>query len=254
MTNRLCEIIGLKTYPVAVYRQDALPEDAKIPNGHCTIPSLFVYCARKGRKTASDSAHSPCRGSKSGFGFGGISNRRNSSWSLSVVPEEEREGMKHQGSGQSLFKNPEIALTQLDPIKDYGDGNDVIVFQDADEAEKENRPIEVVIFLADPVSLSALIQLASYSKTTPGPAAVMPYGHGCQQIYAIPRAEGESGDPHAVIGMTDMYARRFIRPGELSFAVPYKLYKRMMIDIDGSFLQKEKYLENLRRSRRAEPE
>ena len=73
----------------------------------------------------------------------------------------------------------------------------------------------------------------------------MPYGHACQQVYAIPRAEGESDDPHAVVGMTDMYARRFIGKDQLSFAVPYKLYQRMVDDIDDSFLMKEKFIESM---------
>ena len=184
---------------------------------------------------------------------GGISNRQNSAWSLSTVPEKERATQKHKSSGQSYFKTPEIALIQIGPIKDYGDGTDVIVFQDVDEAEAEGKPIEVVAFLVDPTSLSALTQLASFSKETPGPAAVMPYGHACQQIYAIPRAEGESDDPHAVVGMTDMYARRFIRREEMSFAVPYKLYRRMIEDIDASFLRKEKYLDNLSLCKRPTP-
>ncbi len=253
MANLICEIIGLDSHPVAIYRQSDLPGDARIPNGHCTVPSLFVHCARFGRKCASDSKHSPCHGSKSGFGFGGISNRRNSAWSASTVPEKERETQKHRSSGQSYFKTPEIALVQMEPIKDYGDGSDAIVFQDVDEAEAEGRPIEVVAFLADPTSLTALAQLASFSKETPGPAAVMPYGHACQQIYALPRSEGESNDPHAVVGMTDMYARRFIRREELSFAVPYNLYRRMMEDVDASFLRKEKYLENLSKAKRNVP-
>ena len=56
---------------------------------------------------------------------------------------------------------------------------------------------------------------------------------------------GESDDPHAVVGMTDMYARRFVGKDQMSFAVPYKLYQRMERDIDSSFLMKEKFIENM---------
>lgn len=235
----------LENHAVAIYRSEKIPEDAFVPeHGHCTIPSLFVRCTRLGGKCSADSAHSPCHGSKSGFGFGGIASRQRSSWSASVVPEEARKGMAHMSSGMSYFKDPEIALIQLEPVKDYGDGNDAIVFQDLDEAIKENRPIEVVVFLVDPARLTALQQLAAYSKRTPGPAAIMPFGHACQQIYAIPRGEGETDDPHAIVGMTDMYARRFVGKDQMSFAVPYKLYQRMVDDIDGSFLMKEKFKES----------
>ena len=124
------------------------------------------------------------------------------------------------------------------------------VTKDVDEAEKEGRPIEVVVFVVDPTRLSALMQLASYSKSTKGPASVAPFGHACQQIYAIPRAEGESDDPRGVIGMTDMYARRYVGLDQMTYAVPYNLYKRMVSDIPGSFLEDEKYLTNMEKSLR----
>ncbi len=243
--GRLAEILRMENHPVAIYRSEKIPEGAFVPGTHCGIPPLLVRCSRTGEVCSADDEHSACHGSKSGFGFGGISNRQNSAWSASVVPECERERMKHKGAGQSYFRTPEIALLQMEPIKDYGDGSDAIVFQDLDDAISEGRPIEVVVFLVDPARLTALMQLAAFSKETPGPACIMPYGHGCQQIYAIPRAEGESDDPHAVIGMTDMYARRFVGKDQLSFAVPYRLYQRMVDDIDDSFLMKEKFIENM---------
>ena len=243
--SRLAEILRMTNHPVAIYRTDSIPDGAFVPGTHCIIPPLLVRCARSGNVCATDNEHSVCHGSKSGLGFGGISNRQNSAWSASVVPEEVRDRMKHKGSGQSYFRTPEIAMLQMDPIKDYGDGSDVIVFQDVDDAESQGRPIEVVVFLVDSARLTALMQLAAFSKETPGPACIMPYGHGCQQIYAIPRAEGETDDPHAVVGMTDMYARRFIGKDQLSFAVPYKLYQRMVDDIDDSFLMKEKFIESM---------
>ena len=243
---KISESIKITNHAVAIYREKTIPSDAFVPqNGHCTIPSLLMRTVRLGGKSAADTEHSPCHGSKSGFGFGGISNRDRSAYSASVVPLEVRETMAHQGAGQSLFKNPEIAKLQISFIKDFGDGKDVIVFQDLDEALKENKPIEVVVFIVDATRLSALQQLAYYSKTTPGPAAIMQYGHACQQVYAIPRAEGETSDPHAIIGMTDMYARQFIDKSELSFAVPFNLYKRMVADVDECFLSKEKYMENM---------
>ena len=243
--GRLTELLRMENHAVAIYRTDRIPEGAHVPGTHCIIPPLLVRCSNLGHMCATDNEHAACHGSKSGLGFGGVANRQRSAWSASVVPESIQETMKHKSSGQSLFKTPEIALIQMEAVKDYGDGNDVIVFQDLDEAESQNKPIEVVVFLTDPARITALMQLAAFSKETPGPSVIMPTGHACQQIYAIPRAEGESDDPHAVLGMTDMYARRYIGKDQMSFAVPYKLYKRMVSDIDDSFLMKEKFIENM---------
>ena len=243
--GRLTELLRMENHAVAIYRTEKIPEGAFVPGTHCIIPPLLVRCSNLGHVCATDNEHAACHGSKSGLGFGGVSNRQRSAWSASVIPESEQATMKHKSSGQSLFKTPEIALLQMEAVKDYGDGNDVIVFQDLDEAESQGRPIEVVVFLTDPTRITALMQLAAFSKETPGPSVIMPTGHACQQIYAIPRAEGESDDPHAVVGMTDMYARRFADKDQLSFAVPYKLYQRMDADLDASFLMTGKYKVNM---------
>ncbi len=241
--GKIAEILGIKLKPVAIYRQDTIPDDASVPTDHCSIPPLLMKCARLGTKCAADREHVFCHGALSGFGFGGMYNREHSCWLASDIPEEHKGEISHGGKGE--FKTPGIAKLQLDAIKDYGDGKDAIVFQELDSALEENRPIEVVVFLVDPTRLSALTLLAGYSKTTPGPAAIIPYGHACQQVYALPRSEGETDDPHAIIGMTDIYARRFVPPDVMSFSVPFNLYKRMEKDIDTSYFCRGKWPEML---------
>ncbi|MCQ2079111.1 MAG: DUF169 domain-containing protein [archaeon] len=243
--GKIADILALDFIPVAIYRTDRIPEDASVPTDHCSIPPLLVNCARSGKKWSADKEHVYCHGAISGFGFGGMGSRQRSAWKISCIPPEHQHEMSHGGKGE--FKNPEIAMIHLDAIKDYGDGKDAIVFQALDEAIAENRPIEVVVFLADPTRISALSLLAGYSKSTPGPSTVMPYGHACQQVYALPRAEGETDDPHAVLGMTDLYARRFVPPEIMSFSVPYKLYQRMDSDVEESFLGREKWAETLKK-------
>ena len=238
---KIADILGISLKPVAIYRQKTIPEDASVPTDHCSIPPLLMKCARLGTKCAADKEHTFCHGALSGLGFGGMFDREHSCWIASDIPEEHKGELNHRGKGE--FKSPDIAKLQLDAIKDYGDGTDAIVFQELDSAMGEDRPIEVVVFLVDPTRLSALALLAGYSKSTPGPAATMPYGHACQQIYALPRSEGESDDPHAIIGMTDIYARRFVPSDILSFAVPFSLYERMDRDIDGSYFCRGKWPE-----------
>ena len=243
--EKIEDILGISMHPVAIYRETKMPSDASVPSAHCSIPSLFVKCARTGKKCAADKDHIFCHGAVSGFGFGGIPDRQRTAMRLSAIPPECSGEFKHEAKGD--FRTPEIAALQIEPIKDYGDGTDAIVFQSLEDALKEDRPIEVVVFLCDPTRISALTLLAGFGKTTPGPAVIVPYGHACQQIYAIPRAEGESDDPHAVIGMTDLYARRYIPADMLSFAVPFRLYQRMENDIEDSYFGKETWPETLKK-------
>ncbi len=238
--SRLTDALRLNTRPVAVYRERSIPDGASVPSADCCIPSLLMKCARTGVKCAADREHIRCKGALSGLGFGGIPDRMRSSRNLSADGDAES---KH--GGRRHFVCPEAAMLQLDGIKDYGDGEDAIVFQDLDEAMAEKKPIEVVVFIADPTRISALAILAGFDRRTPGPAMVSPYGHACQQIYALPRAEGESDDPHAVLGMTDLYARRFVDHDKFTLSVPYRLYLRMEENTEASFLGKENWPEYL---------
>jgi hypothetical protein len=241
--DSIADYIRLETPAVAIFRADKVPEGAFIPSKGCSIPGLFVRCARTGDVCAADREHIFCHGALSGFGFGGIPDREHSSWAASDVPADRKDEMKH--GGKKHFASPEIATLQLNNIKDYGDGSGCIVFKRLDDALSAGDPIEVVAYLVDPTRISALAQLAGFSRNASDPAVVMPYGHACQHLYAIPRAEGESEHPRAVLGMTDIYARRYVRPDEMTFAVPYSLYKRMAEDAPKSFLASEKWAEQL---------
>ena len=129
--GRLTELLRMENHAVAIYRTDRIPEGAHVPETHCIIPPLLVRCSNLGHVCAADNEHAACHGSKSGLGFGGVANRQRSAWSASVIPESERATMKHMSSGQSLFMTPEIALLQMEAVKDYGDGNALVVLSTA---------------------------------------------------------------------------------------------------------------------------
>jgi len=231
--------LHLEKPPVAIFRSATIPEGAALPTKGCSIPGLLSRCVRLGDVCAADKEHIFCHGGISGFGFGGMADREHSAWAASDVPDDRKGEMSH--FGKRHFANPEIALLQLSPIKDYGDGKDVIVFKRLDEAVRDGDPIEVVAYIVDATRLTALSLLAGFSRKTADPAVIMPYGHACQHIYAIPRAEGESDTPRGVVGMSDIYARRFIDPDEMTFAVPYKLYRTMEADAPKSFLYSDRW-------------
>ena len=91
--------------------------------------------------------------------------------------------------------DPECARMQIDGVKDIGDGKDAIVFQDLEDAEREGRAIEVVVFVVDPTRLSALMQLASYSKRTKGPASIAPFGTPASRYTPYPKRKGSRTIP-----------------------------------------------------------
>lgn len=239
----LKDLLQLKCEPVAIYRADSIPEDAHVGGEHCCIPPLLLMAAKKGRRAATDMEHIGCHGSVSGLGFGKI-NLQKMSWSYSTVPKEVMDSHPRKGDGKHEFCCPEVALAHFSRTKEYEEGG-AIVFEPLDRAEERGADIEVVVFLTDPVRISALSILAGFERMDGSDPVKIVHGLACQQIYVMPKAEGEKENPCAILGFTDLYARRFIGKDEFSFSVPYRLYKQMEMDAPISFLTTERWKETL---------
>ncbi len=106
------------------------------------------------------------------------------------------------------------------------------------EAQSE-RPV-VVTFIAQPHELSALVILANYRREGLE-NVIIPYAAGCQTIGVIPYREAASSSPRAVVGLTDISARLYLRgkiPGDcFSLSVPWKMFLEMEEDAGGEFPQ-----------------
>ena len=107
---------------------------------------------------------------------------------------------------------------------------------------KEEEEPEVVVFVADPDQLSALVVLANYDHQGVENVFV-PMGAGCHQIgiYAFRKAQREK--PRAVMGLTDLSARKNVRhllgKDMFTFAVPYRRFEEMEANVKTSFLKKK---------------
>jgi hypothetical protein len=55
-----------------------------------------------------------------------------------------------------------------------------------------------------------------------------PFGAGCTNIITWPLTYQRRGEECAVLGGFDPSARKFMKPDELSFAVPLALYRKML--------------------------
>ena len=105
----------------------------------------------------------------------------------------------------------------------------------------------MVIFLTTPDQLSALLVLANYEGEH-NQNVIAPMGAGCSSIGNIPCAEEDSETPRAVLGLFDISIRKHFDKNTLSFTIPYKLFKRMEGNVEGSFLENEDWLEILARN------
>ncbi len=94
---------------------------------------------------------------------------------------------------------------------------------------------EVVIFFARPEVLCGLHFLATF-VTNDVEAVVSPFGSDCSYILTWPLKFLSQGKLKAVLGGFDPSARKFHRPDELSFAVPWEMFGRMLTRWPESFL------------------
>jgi uncharacterized protein (DUF169 family) len=109
-----------------------------------------------------------------------------------------------------------------------------IVFKRWDKLDKNDNP-DVVVFFVEPDALAGLFTLASFDEAEQN-MVIVPFGSGCASIVQYPFMEVKSAHPRAVIGMFDVSARPFVDKNTLAFSAPMSKFKRMVDNMDESFL------------------
>jgi hypothetical protein len=101
-------------------------------------------------------------------------------------------------------------------------------------AVTETDTPELVIFLANPDQLAALIVMTDFSRGS-GETAIAPFGGACMSIlYGY--AEAKRDVPRGVLGFFDIAQRHRVPSDILSYTVPWKLFVQMEADVEDSFL------------------
>ncbi|MDW7989999.1 MAG: DUF169 domain-containing protein [Archaeoglobaceae archaeon] len=98
----------------------------------------------------------------------------------------------------------------------------------------------MIVFIANPHQLSALVILANYARDS-SDNAIIPFGAGCHQIGIYAYREANSEKPRAIVGLTDLDARLNARAhfgdNVFTFAIPYKMFLEMEGNVKDSFLE-----------------
>jgi len=227
--DELAKLLESKYHSVAIYHTKSPIEGTGfLSEKHCCLPGMFFPAAREGKTACANREQLKCSGAWSGLGLGGDDCKESMVISYSQGTPSR--------PGRKLFANPECARKEFDMVKVYGTPDDYVVCEPVDVAESKGADIEVVAFLVDPVRMFALANLVNFSRKKPGSAVKYVNALACEQLYALARTEGESDDPVGIVGLSEFFVRRFCSPEEMTFAVPYKLYKRILEDSSNSFL------------------
>ena len=143
--------------------------------------------------------------------------------------------------GERFLKSPAVVREFLKNLPVYDAKDRYIVMKPVTQVS-EGEEVKSIVFVATADQLAALSILANYGTANIRNGIIVAAGAaGCQAIGVCTYAEGESENPRAVVGLTDLSARKAVRPmlgkDVLTFSVPFSLYLAMEQNVAGSFLE-----------------
>ena len=265
MESNIASATGLKYNPVAVLLADEKPGDVlQFKKGKWGCVMFMFANAARGKTAAFDAETYGCWGGGVGLGFGnkylefpgGVEcfeyflSSGNAQWEKGREIAKFLEGAAGKEFAEDFERGEGYTKTSEDvaqwlaelPITEVG--SKYVLFKPLRELDPQIEKPVTVVLLANPDQLSALVILANYGREGME-NVIIPWAAGCQTIGILPYREAKSDKPRAVVGLTDISARKAIRAllGSecLSLAVPWNMFLNMENNVEGSFLEKHKW-------------
>lgn len=251
MKSAIADILRLRFSPVAISRSSVRPPKAlQFKEGKRACSMFLFSCAAQGRTAVADRATCGCVGGTAGLGFGdayqnfpgGVQGFCGFLSSGNGHTEQGRtlgehlaarsaEFSHHYLHGEGYKRSPDLVRQWHDELPFPEETPGYVVFRPlADVRPDEGDTPDVVTFVVNADQLSALVVLANYA-TPRSDGVIIPFGSGCQLVGLLPFAEAAREHPRAVVGLTDLSARKAVRrqlgPDMLTFAMPWKLFLEM---------------------------
>lgn len=262
MNSKIAAALDLKYNPIAILWTDKKPEHAlQFKEGKWGCVMWMFASAAQGKKVVFDRNTFGCWGGGVGLGFGNqylnfpggiecfyyfLSNgNENFEFGKRVAKKIGRFGgkefVKDFLKGERFMKSPEVVKKFVERLPIIDIPNKYVIFKPLSELDEKDKPV-VIVFTVNPHQLSALVVLSYYEGKSLD-SVIVPKGAGCQQIGIFAYREAESENPRAVVGITDLFARKNLRrllgDNFMTFAIPFKMFQEMESNVEGSFLQEE---------------
>ncbi|MEJ5376972.1 MAG: DUF169 domain-containing protein [bacterium] len=262
MKSRIAEKMGLELEPVAILWTDQEPAKAiKFKPGKWGCVMWLLANAAKGKTAVFSQETYGCWGGGVGLGFGNqymsfpgglecfyrFLSTGNEHWEKGkevaskikdLVNEEFLEDFLH---GEGYLKSPELVKDFVEQMPIMEVPSKFVVFQPLSLVDPKKERPRVIVFLVNPDQLSAMVILANYGRAG-NQNVIIPYAAGCQTIGIFPYREAASEPQRAVMGLTDISARLYLRKlldrNLLTLAVPWEMFQEMEGHVQGSFLDK----------------
>lgn len=262
MKSKIAEALRLVHPPFAIIWTDEKPQSAQeFKPGKWGCVMWMLAGVIRGRTAVFSKETFGCWGGGIGLGFGDqylnfpggpecfyyFLSIGNQHWdkgrevAKEIEPFVSREFLEDFIHGEGYVGSPELVKDFVESLPIMEVPAKYVVFKPlAGVDPQKDRPV-VVVFLANPDQLSALVILANYGRKG-NENVIIPYAAGCQTIGIYPYAEANSSTPRAVVGLTDISARLYTRKqlgrNLLTFAVPFSMFEEMEGNVSGSFLDK----------------
>lgn len=262
MESRIAAALGGAYGPVAVVLADEKPDGAlEFKPGRWGCVMFLFANAAKGKTAAFSAETYGCWGGGVGLGFGnayldfpgGVDcfahflSTGNEGWEQgrqvgeALKAQAGKEFARDFLGGEGYLKTPALVHRWLEELPIMEIASRFVIFKPLAHVDPDQETPATVVFLADPDRLAALVILANYARGGME-NVIIPWAAGCQTIGILPFREARTDSPRAVVGLTDISARKYVRPllgGELlTFAAPWRLFVEMEENVPGSFLEK----------------
>jgi uncharacterized protein (DUF169 family) len=242
------EVLGLTEEPFGLFYTDQTPQGGFSPKagslptaeaearGEVNWGELFgqfscvignIWRARRMKQTAwFDRERFGCLGGAFYLGF--------LKPQLEFITYYVSSGIPNQVEGEHYLESAEVTRRFFETIDPRPAPKRYCVFKGISRFSPDEQP-EVVIFFARGEILCGLNQLATF-VTNDFEAVSSPFGAGCSNIVTWPLRYLSQGKLKAVLGGWDPSDRKFLKTDELTFAVPFEMFERMIDRWPESFL------------------
>jgi len=139
--------------------------------------------------------------------------------------------------GEAYLDSPEAVRRFFEYVDPRPAPGAFCVFKPLSQFGPEETP-ELVIFFARGEVICGLNQLATF-VTNDFEAVASPFGAGCANLVSWPLKYLSEGKLKAVLGGWDPSDRKFLKVDEITFALPYEMFQRMVGRWRESFLARE---------------
>jgi uncharacterized protein (DUF169 family) len=263
MESAIAKAIQLKYQPVALLWSNERPQGAmQFQEGKWGCVMWLAAHAAKGKTAVADAKTFGCFGGGVGLGFGnqyknfpgseegfchflssGNADRKGGMEAAEKIkPYMTKESYDNFLHGERYVKSPALVKKFLESLPLTEIPKQYVVFQPLDDVDTKKEKPQTLIYFVNPDQLSALVVLANYGRGD-NENVIIPYAAGCQTIGIYPYREAKSAKPRAVIGLTDLSARVYVRkqlgdPHLMTFSVPFAFFEEMEQNVPGSFLER----------------